>query len=206
MSTSEGQSPATLKLRDFVGAVLAIAWSVLPDGSLDFVNKRFRDYTGLPWEQLTDGSGNRLSIRTISHSSKPGGRTSGSPKRLAQRKNAFAVSTELIAGSGFAAAPVHDEQANLVRWCGINTDIDDLKSFEQKLRQEATDLRTVTDSIRQSIVVLAPDGPMLYVNRVFREVTGITIRHVNDNTFLTRVFHPDDLLPRMIQPPECVAA
>ena len=52
MSMSEGQSPATLKLRDFIDAVLAIAWSALPDGSLDFINQRFRDYTGLSSYQL----------------------------------------------------------------------------------------------------------------------------------------------------------
>src|SRR5215472_9124280 len=88
MSTSAGPSPATLKLRAFIDAVLAIAWSALPDGSLDFVNKRFRDYTGLPSERLTGWGW------------KSGVRMSESPKRLARRKNAFAVSTEPIAGSG----------------------------------------------------------------------------------------------------------
>ena len=53
MSTSADQSPATLKLRAFIDAVLAIAWSSLPDGSLDFINQRFRDYTGLSSDQLT---------------------------------------------------------------------------------------------------------------------------------------------------------
>ena len=51
--TTEEKSPATLKLRAFIDAVLALAWSALPDGSLDFVNKRFRDYTGLSSDQLT---------------------------------------------------------------------------------------------------------------------------------------------------------
>ena len=53
MGTSEGQTRTTLELRAFIDAFPAIAWSALPDGSLDFVNKRFRDYTGLPSEQLT---------------------------------------------------------------------------------------------------------------------------------------------------------
>jgi len=52
MSTSARQSPATLKFRAFIDAVLAIAWSALPDGSLDFINQRFRDYTGLSSDQL----------------------------------------------------------------------------------------------------------------------------------------------------------
>ena len=53
MNTSEGQTPATLKLRAFIDAVLAIAWSALPDGSLDFINQRFLDYTGLSSDHLT---------------------------------------------------------------------------------------------------------------------------------------------------------
>jgi PAS domain S-box-containing protein len=157
MSTSEGQSPATLKLRDFIDAVLAIAWSALPDGSLDFVNKRFRDYTGLPSEQLTGWE-----WKTVVHpddipqletwwqdvrKSEEAGTTEKRLRRLDGAYRWFRI----------AAAPVHDEQANLVRCCGINTDIDDLKSFEQKLRQEATDLRTVTDSIRQSLAANSID-------------------------------------------------
>src|SRR5215470_6248636 len=193
MSMSEGQSPATLKLRDFIDAVWAIAWSALPDGSLDFVNKRFRDYTGLPSEQLTGWEWKSVvhpddipQLETWWQDVRKSEEAGTTEKRLRRLDGAYHWFR-------IAAAPVHDEQANLVRWCGINTDIDDLKSFEQKLRQEATDLRTVTDSIRQSIVVLAPDGTIVYVNRVFREVTGLTIRQVSDNTFLTRVFHPDDL-------------
>ena len=71
-----------------------------------------------------------------------------------------------------AAAPVHDEQGNLVRWYGINIDIDDRKRAEQKLAQDEADLRTITDAIRQSIVVLAPDGTTLYANRVALDHTG----------------------------------
>ena len=72
-----------------------------------------------------------------------------------------------------SAAPVHDEQGNLVRWYGINIDIDDRKRAEQKLRQNEEDLRTIIDAIRQFVVVLAPDGSTLYANRVALENTGL---------------------------------
>jgi PAS domain S-box-containing protein len=52
MNTSESQSHAPLKLRSFIDRFPAIAWSALPDGFLDFVNQRFRDYTGLSSDQL----------------------------------------------------------------------------------------------------------------------------------------------------------
>jgi formate hydrogenlyase transcriptional activator len=55
------------------------------------------------------------------------------------------------------------------------------------------DLRTIIDGIRQSVVVLAPDGAALYTNRVALDITGLTFEEVNDNSFLTRAFHPDDV-------------
>ena len=59
-----------------------------------------------------------------------------------------------------AAAPVQDGQANLIPWCGINTDIDDLKCSEQRFRQDAADLRTITGAIRDRVLLdMAPGCP-----------------------------------------------
>ncbi len=52
MSTSAGQGQAPVEARAFIDGVSAPAWSALPDGSLDFINGRFREYTGLTSEQL----------------------------------------------------------------------------------------------------------------------------------------------------------
>ena len=183
MSTSEGQSRAALNLRAFVDSVLAIAWSALPDGSLDFINQQFRDYTGLSSDQLTGWEWKRVvhrdDIRQLEawwqdvRQSRKSGTTEKRLRRFDGAYRWFRI----------AAAPVHDEQANLVRWCGINTDIDDLKCSEQKFREEATDLRTITDAIRQAVVVLAPDGTTLYANRVTLEITGLALADVDNMAF-----------------------
>jgi formate hydrogenlyase transcriptional activator len=193
MGTSEGQTRTTLELRAFIDAFPAIAWSALPDGSLDFVNQRFRDYTGLSSEQLYGGEWKAAVHRDdipkietwwqhISQSQGPG-TTEKRLRRFDGEYRWFQI----------AAAPVHDGQAKLVRWCGINTDIHDLKCSEQKLRQQEAELRTIADAIRQAVVVLAPDGTAMYANRVALEITGLTLSEVNDNSFLTRAFHPDDV-------------
>ncbi|HKE25010.1 MAG TPA: sigma-54-dependent Fis family transcriptional regulator [Bryobacteraceae bacterium] len=193
MSTTEGQSLATQKLRAFIDSVLAIAWSALPDGSLDFINQQFRDYTGLSLDQLIGWEWKSVVHPDDIH------KLAAWWQDVRQSQQAGTTEKRLRRFDGayrwfrIAAAPVHDEQANLVRWCGINTDIDDLKCSEQKYRQEAEDLRTITDAIRQSIAVLAGDGTILYVNQVFQETTGLTMREVNDKTLHKRVFHPDDL-------------
>jgi PAS domain S-box-containing protein len=193
MSTSAGQTLATLKLRAFIDAVLAIAWSALPDGSLDFINQRFRDYTGLSSDQLIGWEWKSVvhpddiqRLATWWHDVRQSEEAGTTEKRLRRSDGEYRWFR-------IAAAPVHDEQAKLVRWCGINTDIDDLKRSEQKFRQEAEDLRTITDAIRQPIIVLAPDGTTIYANRVALDLTGLTMADVNDKGFFPRVFHPDDI-------------
>ena len=192
MSMSEGQNRDTLELRAFIDGIPALAWSARPDGTLDFFNQPFREYTGLSSDQL-HGSVWKLAVHADDiqqietwwrdlGQSRESGTTEARLRRHDGEHRWFQI----------AASPVCDDQGNPVRWCGISSDIDDHKRAEQELRQTEGDLRTITDAIRQSIVVLAPDGTTLYANRVALDLTGLTIGEVNDQGFFTRVFHPDD--------------
>jgi formate hydrogenlyase transcriptional activator len=188
MSTSDGQSRATLDLRAFIDCVPALAWSALPDGSLDFFNQPFRTYTGLSSEQLYGSEWKSAVHPDDIQTLEAWWRDHGSTMELRLRR----VDGE-YRWFQISAAPVHDAQGNLVRWYGINADIDDRKRAEQKLREDEAGVRTITDAIRQSIVVLAPDGTTLYANRVALDRTGLTPGDVNDEGFFARAFHPEDV-------------
>jgi formate hydrogenlyase transcriptional activator len=89
--------------------------------------------------------------------------------------------------------PLKDESGRIIRWYVTATDIDDRKSAEEKLRQSEEGLRTIIDTVRQSIVVTAPDGTTLYANRVALDTTGLTQDAVNSEGFFLQAFHPDDV-------------
>src|SRR5246500_3193807 len=89
--------------------------------------------------------------------------------------------------------PVRDSENKIAAWYLLLTDIDDRKRAEEKLRQSEEELRTITDTIRQPIVVLAPDGTTLYVNQVALDVTGLTRDQLDEQGFWARVVHPDDV-------------
>jgi formate hydrogenlyase transcriptional activator len=188
MSTS-----AALELGAFIDGVPALIWSAGPDGSLDFFNQPFRDYTGLTSNQLY---GSQWTSNVHPEDVQQLDRWW---RDLRQSPAAGATEVRLRRFDGecrwfqISAAPVHDAQGNLVRWCGVNIDIEDRKRAESKVRQNVEDLRTITDAIRQSIVVLAPDGATLYANRVALDRTGLTPGEVNRQGFLARAFHPDDI-------------
>jgi formate hydrogenlyase transcriptional activator len=191
MKTNDG-SRALLELRAFIDGIPALAWSARPDGFPEFINQRLQDYSGLSldevygeWKSILHGDDAEEfeNWRQGLQSSGEPGQTELRLRRSDGEYRWFQIS----------AAPVHDQQGTLIRWYGINIDIDDRKRAEQKLRQNEEDLRTITDAIRQSIVVLAPDGTTLYANRVALDLTGLTMDEVNDKGFLARAFHPDDV-------------
>jgi PAS domain S-box-containing protein len=192
MNTNDGVCWAPLELRAFIDRIPALAWSARPDGFPEFVNQRLQDYSGLSsdqvygeWKSILHGDDAEEFEnwwRGLQNSGKAG-QTELRLRRFDGEYRWFQIS----------AAPFRDEQGNLVRWCGINTDIDDHKRAEQELRQKQEDLRTITDAIRQSIVVLAPDGTTLYANRVALDHTGLSAGEVSEKGFLARAFHPDDV-------------
>ena len=74
--------------------------------------------------------------------------------------------------------PLLDEQGNVVKWFGSNTDIEDRKRAEEKLRQDEHDLRRTTDAIPQTIVIQDPDGTPVYANQAVLDYTGLTMEDV----------------------------
>ncbi len=53
-SAADGTSNLGERLQLIIDAIPAIVWRKLPDGSADFLNQHFREYTGL---SLEDGLG-----------------------------------------------------------------------------------------------------------------------------------------------------
>src|SRR5262249_23111737 len=92
--------------------------------------------------------------------------------------------------------PLKDESGQIIRWYNTATDIDDRKRAEDMLRQSEKELRAITDSVRQFIVVLAPDGTTLYANKLALENVGFTIRDLTNESLLTGA-----ALPRQAEAP-----
>src|SRR5262249_30650017 len=91
------------------------------------------------------------------------------------------------------AVPARDAEGKIRDWYALHTDIDDRKRAEKKLRQSEAELRTSTDTVRQPIVVLAPDGTTIYANRVALDNSGLTLDEVSRTGFAVQICHPDDL-------------
>jgi formate hydrogenlyase transcriptional activator len=164
----------------------------LPDGSIEFLNKRWHDYTGLSPEE-SPGWGWQ---RAIHPEDVP--RLIDTGNRARASGEAGEVEVRLRRHDGVfrwflvRADPLRDESRQIIKWYGTSTDIEDRKQAEEKLRQDERELRQITDAIAQTIVVYDPQGIPIYANQAALDYTGLRIEEVSSNS-LARVYHPDDL-------------
>ena len=192
-SNSHHQHPTTPEDRAILDALPVIAWCRLPDGSSEFVNRRWQDYTGIP-EHEARGKGWQAAVHPDDlprlaetwaemAASGKGGEFEG---RLRRRDGVF---------RWFLARfePVRDDAGGIVKWFGTSTDIDALKQAEAKLREDERALRRITDAIPQTIVVQDPDGVPVYANQAVLDYTGLAMADVLTSEGRARIFHPEDL-------------
>src|SRR5437870_5171814 len=169
-----------------IDKIPTLAWSCRPDGTTEFLNQRWLDYTGLSMEASLDW-GWKVAIHPDDlerlMATWLGLLASGEPGHQEARLRAFDGTYRSFL---FRAVPVHDEQGKVVRWYGTNTDIEDLKRAE-------TELRRVVDLIPQFIFVMQPDGVPLYANQVAHDYTGITPEELSRAGFGSRFSHPEDV-------------
>src|SRR5262247_1687337 len=181
------------QLRKIIDTIPTLAWCGLPDGSKEFFNKRWHDYTGLSPEEA-QGWGWKVAIhpddieKLVDKWFKFV--ASGDAGEVEARMRRFDGEYRWFL---FRAEPLRDEHGNVVNWYGTSTDIEDRKRVEEKLRQEEIELRLITDAIAQTIMVLAPDGTAIYANQSMLDFSGLTMEAVMAADFRTRFFHPEEV-------------
>ena len=127
-------------LRTMIDQMPALAWSCRPDGSAEFVNQRWLDYTGLSMEEAV-GWGWQATIHPEDL-----GKTMETWLRLVASEEPGEEEARVRRYDGeyrwflFQTVPVRDERGKVIRWYGTSTDIEDRKRAEEKLRQSEGNL------------------------------------------------------------------
>jgi len=181
------------QFRKIIDTIPTLVWCNLPDGSNEFLNQRWHNYTGLSPEEA-HGWGWQVTIHPEDLQ-----RLMDLWRNLLASGESGELEARLRRHDGeyrwflFRVDPFRDQSGNIVKWYATNTDIDDLKRAQVKLCQDEEELRRITDAIPQAIIVLDPDGRILYANRVTLDYTGSSLEEALSADFRTRFFHPEDI-------------
>jgi len=130
------------QLREVIETIPAIAWTNSSDGSIEFVNKRWQEYTGISAEDSVGfGWQGALHPKDVDRyiEKRRASLTSGDPFEDEVRVR--------CGGTGeyrwflCRAVPLRNERGNIVRWYGTATDIEHRKRAEERLQHENVALR-----------------------------------------------------------------
>ncbi|TDG04521.1 PAS domain-containing sensor histidine kinase [Paraburkholderia guartelaensis] len=174
-----------------VDALPGLVWTAFPDGRIEFVNRRWCEYTGLSVEEASDDGwqtafhpDDRAALletwRVAVASNAPG-------EAQARMRRVDGVYRWFLC----RVNPVTDGAGKVVTWCGINTDIEERKQAEDTARANEQRLQLVVDGFPTQVLIFSPAGEVLHANRCFFDYFGVTLSELKQwqTNGLT---HPDD--------------
>ena len=171
-----------------------------PDGEREYVNKTWRDNTGLQLADIQDGGWMRIVHPDDQERSARLWReavATGEPLKIEQRIRRHDGQYRWHMGRRI---PLHDNSGNILRWYSVAIDIEDQKRAEEALRESEAqlkeaqrELQLTIDSIPVLVAAYRPDGVRTFVNQTWRDYTGLTHQEVTGEAKSGFPhFHPDD--------------
>jgi PAS domain S-box-containing protein len=178
-------------LGPIVDALPGLVWTAQPDGGVEFFNTRWLEFTGIPIEQAVPAGWlsaiHSEDLATFLHSWQSI-RTSGKPGEMEARLRRF---DGIYHWFMFRLSPVADPSGKVIRWYGINTDIDERKQAEETLRESEAQLRLIVDGLPALVSLMTAEGRLARANRHYLDYFGASIEELQGRGVL-HSFHPED--------------
>jgi PAS domain S-box-containing protein len=164
------------QLNQVVDALLGLVWTALPDGRIDFLNQRWCEYTGLSVDEAY-GQGWQAAIhpedlpellerwRSILAAREPG--------EMEARLRHFDGEYRWFL---FRTCPLADASGQIVKWCGMSTDIEDRRRSEESRRARESRFQSIVDGLPAPCALMTPAGDLEFANRQALEYFGTTQR------------------------------
>jgi two-component system, NarL family, sensor histidine kinase UhpB len=144
MRESHESAPTHRDLQLVIDSIPVMAWIVLPDGTLDFINRQWLDYSGLSMDVVVGNPTGTV------HPDDVAGTMERWRENGLARAQPYQQEIRLRGADGYyrwflvRTVPQFDESGRLVRWYGTATDIEDRKRAEEIIRINAQKLQALT--------------------------------------------------------------
>jgi PAS domain S-box-containing protein len=180
------------QLRLIIDTIPAQVWSTGPDGGLEFVNQRWREFTGLSMDDVLGGRWRSAihpdDLEAVSGvwsasvaSDVPTGECEARLRRFDGEYRWFL----------FRTVPLRDESGNIVKWYGTNTDIEDRKNAEASLQASERELNLIIETMPGLVWCASPDGALTFINQRISDYIGVPFDNLAEAGW-AHFIHPHD--------------
>lgn len=180
------------RFRLLTEAMPQLVWSGRPDGSIDYCNQRWLDFTGLTIEQVR-GDGWAVALHPDDLD-----RTLAAWKKATETGQAYQVEQRFLGKDGLyrwflsRALPLRAEDGTVLRWYGTSTDVTEEKRTREVLRESEARFRQLADAMPQIVWTAQPDGTLEYLNKRWFEYAGISPDPFQSTDSWMSYVHPED--------------
>ena len=149
-----------------------------PDGSVDYFNPQWMEYTGLTFEQIKDFGWTQFihpddvdeHVRGWQHSIKTG--------EVYERESRFRRADGEYRWHVSRGVPMRNEAGQIVMWVGANTDIHDIKLIEMALKDSEIRYRRLFETAKDGILILDTEsGRITDANPFMSDLLGYSHEH-----------------------------
>jgi PAS domain S-box-containing protein len=164
------------RLRLVIDTLPVLVWSKSPDGSADFLNQRFREYTGFSSEEgLGWGWMNAFHPEDRAVEEWRAAFAAGEPfeKEARLRRADGAYRCFML-----RAVPLRNEIGRVVKWYGTTTDIDDRRRAENELRAQKEVFQKIFEHLPVMVGFVDKEGHIELVNPEWERTMGWTLREI----------------------------
>ncbi len=168
------------RLQRLIDTTPAMLYSASPDGAMDFFNRRWLDYLGLPLEQLT-GWGWAAAVH-------PDDLDSVQSKWRSTLATGAPFEQEMrVRGADgqyrwflIRKEPVRDPQGSVVKWYGSGIDIEDRKRAENESRRQKELFQKIFENAPVMIAFFDEARKYELVNPEWERTTGWTLQEIRE--------------------------
>jgi PAS domain S-box-containing protein len=179
------------RLRRVIDTMPANVWSAMPDGSVDFLNKRLLEFTGRSIGELLGwGWGSVVHPDDLA-------RFDDEWRAALAAGQAMEIEARVQQSDGdyrwllIRNVPLRDEIGNIVKWYGMAIGIDDRKRAEAKLRESEEQWRDVFENNPTMYFMVDAAGTVVAVNPFGAEQLGYNVNELVGRSVLG-VFYESD--------------
>ncbi|MCB1766785.1 MAG: PAS domain S-box protein [Candidatus Competibacteraceae bacterium] len=161
------------RFRQVTESLPQLIWTCAADGSCDYLSPQWVRYTGKSEAEqlLNDGWLEQLHPddrqRTINEwqATTAQGRHFAIEFRIRRHDGAYRWFRTL-------AVPLRDEQGNVAKWFGSNTDIDDIKQAEKALQESEAKISHIIDIMPNAVLLIDEQGRIQRTNQRTAQIFG----------------------------------
>src|SRR5882762_10216224 len=180
------------KYRNLVDTTPAFVHTALPNGDVDFYNRGWLEYVGLPLTDLLGWGWTGMIHPEDVEAIVPiwrGALKAGEP---------FVGESRVRRADGeyrwflHREEPLRNQAGEIVKWYGSSIEIEERKLAEEKIREQEAELRQILDLTPHHLYVFGPDGGLLYVNQFALAYLGADLAEMIAPSRINFI-HPNDL-------------